>query len=371
MANRVVFRNIRFAEYLFITVRKGGKPATAGNMEQIQQQRKPKASIIGASGYSGAELTGLIMRHPAVELGHLYAHTQAGKPFAELYPSVPCDRTFRSWEGQDDSEIVFLALPHGEALQIVPGLVAAGKTVVDLSGDFRLTDVAEHEKFYGGRKSEGAVLQYGMPELFRDAIRKSCAISNPGCYATSIILGLAPLFRGGMAGLSVESVNVTAVSGISGAGRTSKTELSFSEMSGNVRAYKVGSHQHTPEIMQALGTSVSTPSFDFVFTPMIAPYVRGIYSVMNIRLDATVSRPAIENLYRDFYAGAPFVRLREGVTEVRHVAHTNYCDVSLAWQTGGSMVVVTAIDNLVKGAAGQAVQNMNLMLGIDETAGLL
>lgn len=371
MANRVVFRNIRFPEYLFTIAHEGGKPATEKDMEQIRQQCKPRASVIGASGYSGAELTGLLMRHPAVELGELYAHTQAGRHFAELYPAIGCDRTFRSWEGEDDSEIVFLALPHGEALQIVPGLVAAGKKVVDLSGDFRLSDVAEHEIFYGCRKADGAVLQYGMPELYRDAIRSSTAISNPGCYATSIILGLAPLFRGGKAGLSVESVNVTAVSGISGAGRTSKTELSFSEMSGNVRAYKVGSHQHTPEIMQALGTSATDPSFGFVFTPMIAPYVRGIYSVLNVRFEAPVPMPEIETLYRAFYAEAPFVRLRGGITEVRHVAHTNYCDISLAWQDERSMVVVTAIDNLVKGAAGQAVQNMNLMLGIDETAGLL
>ncbi|NTU68221.1 MAG: N-acetyl-gamma-glutamyl-phosphate reductase [Chlorobiaceae bacterium] len=336
----------------------------------MELQKKYRASIIGASGYSGAELTGLLMRHPAIEIDALYAHTQAGRNFSELYPAIGCDRVFESWSGQSESDICFLALPHGEALQIVPGLIAAGKSVVDLSGDFRLKNVIEHEKFYGGKKSADAVLPYGMPELFRSAIAGASAISNPGCYATSIILGLAPLFRGGMEGVKVQSVNVTAVSGISGAGRSSKTELSFSEMSGNVRAYKVGMHQHTPEIMQALGSSTVDPAFGFVFTPMIAPYVRGIYSVLNVQLASPLPKEAIGGLYRDFYAAAPFVRLREGVTEVRHVAHTNFCDISLAWQDDCSLVVVTAIDNLVKGAAGQAVQNMNLMLGIDETTGL-
>jgi N-acetyl-gamma-glutamyl-phosphate reductase len=336
-----------------------------------QQQKRVTASIIGASGYSGAELVGLLMKHPGIAIEEIYAHTQAGKHFSELYPSIYCDKVFQTYSGQTGSDIYFLALPHGEALQLVPGLLAAGKTVIDLSGDFRLKSIVEHKKFYGGQKDEGSILQYGMPELFRDKIAGSTAVSNPGCYATSIILGLAPLFRGGMPGLSVNSVNVTAVSGISGAGRSSKTELSFSEMSGNVRAYKIGMHQHTPEIMQALGSSAENPGFRFIFTPMIAPYVRGIYSVLNVQLSSKVEMESIRTLYRDFYASAPFVRLREGVTEVRHVAHTNFCDISLAWEHDGSLVIVTAIDNLVKGAAGQAVQNMNLMLGFDETTALL
>ncbi|HWR00957.1 MAG TPA: N-acetyl-gamma-glutamyl-phosphate reductase [Chlorobaculum sp.] len=337
----------------------------------MDQDKKITASIIGASGYSGAELAGLLMKHPGVVIEELYAHTQAGKHFSELYPALHCDKVFRTYSGQTGSDIYFLALPHGEALQIVPGLLAAGRSVVDLSGDFRLKRPVEHKKFYGSDKAEDDFLQYGMPELFRDRIIGSTAISNPGCYATGIILGLAPLFLGGTEELKVDSVNVTAVSGISGAGRSSKTELSFSEMSGNIRAYKIGSHQHTPEIMQTLGSSVENPGFRFVFTPMIAPYVRGIYAVLNVNLSPKTDMESIKELYRKFYASAPFVRLREGVTEVSHVAHTNFCDISLAWQQDGSLVIVTAIDNLVKGAAGQAVQNMNLMLGFGETTALL
>ncbi len=336
-----------------------------------QQQNTWTASVIGASGYSGAELIKLLKRHSGIEIDTLYAHTQAGKRFSELYPAITCDKVFQTYEGQTDSDIYFLALPHGEALRLVPGLLSAGKKIIDLSGDYRLEKIDEHKRFYGGEKSPGAVLQYGMPELFRSEIIGATAISNPGCYATSIILGLAPLFRGGMAGLEVEAVNVTAVSGLSGAGRSAKTELSFSEMSGNMRAYKVGKHQHTPEIMQALGTSATEPSFRFVMTPMIAPYVRGIYSVLNVHLGSPVAMESLRELYAGFYGDAPFVRLRDGVTEVAHVANTNFCDISLAWEEDGSLVVITAIDNLVKGAAGQAVQNMNLMLGFNETTALL
>lgn len=335
------------------------------------QQKTWAVSVIGASGYSGAELVKLLMRHPDIEIEGLYAHTQAGKHFSELYPAIPCNKIFQTYESQTDSDIYFLALPHGQALEFVPNLLAAGKRVIDLSGDHRLKSIDEHKLFYKGEKSADAILQYGMPELFRDEIAGAKAISNPGCYATSIIIGLAPLFRGNADGIEVESVNVTAISGISGAGKSSKTELSFSEMSGNMRAYKVGRHQHTPEIMQTLGTSATDPSFSFVMTPMIAPYVRGIYSVMNVRFDWPNPTTTIKERYEKFYADAPFVRVRDGVTEVSHVANTNFCDVSLVWEEDGSLVIITAIDNLVKGAAGQAVQNMNLMLGLDETTALL
>jgi N-acetyl-gamma-glutamyl-phosphate reductase len=334
--------------------------------------KKYSVSILGASGYSGAELTKLLRFHPAVELEELYAFSQAGKPVGDIYPALACGKVYRQYNGESDSDIYFLALPHGEALELVPSLVEAGKMVIDLSGDFRLQSIAEHEKFYKQSKSSGAVLTYGMPELFRKKISECRAVSNPGCYATSIILGIAPFFLGSGRALKAVSVNCTAVSGISGAGRSSKTELSFSEMSENLRAYKVGSHQHTPEIMQALGSTTTDPSFEFSFTPMIGPLVRGIYSILNVRLETPAGATHIKELYRDFYHDEPFVRVRESMTEIRHVANTNYCDITIASVSeNGSLVIVSAIDNLLKGAAGQAVQNMNIMLGIDETAGLL
>ena len=328
-------------------------------------------SIIGASGYSGAELTRLLLRHPKVELQELYAFSQAGKQVSEIYPALSCNKVYKPYSGEKESDIYFLALPHGEALQLVPPLVEAGKIVIDLSGDFRLKSVIEHEQFYKQLKSPDAVMTYGMAELFRDEIIRAKAISNPGCFATSIILGVAPLFPGNKSSIKVRAVNCTSTSGISGAGRSSKTELSFSEMSENIRAYKVGVHQHIPEIMQALGSSATTPSFDFTFTPMIGSLVRGIYSILTVQLDSAVETERIKALYRSFYEQAPFVRVRDTMTEIRHVAHTNYCDIHIAHATAnGSLVIVTAIDNLLKGAAGQAVQNMNLMLGMDETTGL-
>lgn len=328
-------------------------------------------AVIGASGYSGAELVRIILRHPALKLESVYAFSQAGKRFSDLYPSISCDMEFLRYEGDCAADICFLALPHGEALKIVPELIGRGKMVIDLSGDFRLKNPDEHERYYLQPKPEGSTLTYAMPELFRDEISRSTAVSNPGCYATSIILGLAPLFQGPDRSFRVRAVNCTAISGISGAGRSSKTELSFSEMSENMRAYKVGSHQHTPEIMQALGSSASDPSFDFTFTPVIGPFTRGIYSVLNVSLDGETSGSSFDTLYRNFYAGAPFVRVRGSMTEVRHVALTNFCDIHIASAPeNGRLVIVSAIDNLLKGAAGQAVQNMNIMLGLEERLGL-
>ncbi|KUL20357.1 N-acetyl-gamma-glutamyl-phosphate reductase [Chlorobium limicola] len=334
--------------------------------------KKYSASVIGASGYSGAELVRLLLRHPSVRLEALYAFSQAGKRFSDLYPSISCDMELQRYEGESTSDICFLALPHGEALNIVPGLVRSGRTVIDLSGDFRLKNINEHETYYRQSKPADACMTYAMPELFRDEIARSRAVSNPGCYATSIILALAPLFLVPDNSFSVRTVSCTSVSGISGAGRTSKTELSFSEMSENMRAYKVCHHQHTPEIMQALGSSASEPSFDFTFTPVIGPFTRGIYSMLTVSLKGPVETNAIQELYRSFYAAAPFVRVRSSMTEVRHVAMTNFCDIHIAYgPENGRLVIVSAIDNLLKGAAGQAVQNMNIMLGMDETLGLL
>ncbi len=334
--------------------------------------KKYSVSIIGASGYSGAELTRLLLGHPVVELQELYAFSQVGNRVSDLYPALGCDQVYKQYCGETESDIYFLALPHGEALQLVPSLVQSGKIVIDLSGDFRLKNQDEHQEFYKQVKSPEAVMTYGMPELFRNDIIKGKAVSNPGCYASSIILGVAPLFPGTESSIKVRAINCTSTSGISGAGRSSKTELSFSEMSENIRAYKVGVHQHIPEIMQALGTSATNPSFDFTFTPMIGSLVRGIYSILNVQLEQPADPAEILDLYHRFYKQAPFVRVRETMTEVKHVVHTNFCDVHIARVTGsGSLLIVTALDNLLKGAAGQAVQNMNLMLQLDERTGLL
>ena len=334
--------------------------------------KKPTVSIIGASGYSGAELTKILLSHPSVKLEKLYAHTQAGKKVQDIYPSLDTDAVFEPYNGETDTDIYFLALPHGEALSLVPQLAEAGKLVIDLSGDFRLKSPKEHSKYYKKDKDPDAVLPYALPELFHDEIKQANAVSNPGCYVTSIILGIAPLVKKPLKNASVKSVNCSAISGISGAGRSGKVELSFSEMSGNIRAYKAGKHQHTPEILQALDTDTFTPSFSFMFTPMIAPLVRGIYTVLNIQLEKHIPVSQIEGHFTDFYRSAPFARIRKSMPEIQHVAYTNFCDIHIAESAeNGSTVIISAIDNLIKGAAGQAVQNMNIMLGYDETHGLL
>lgn len=334
--------------------------------------KKPTVSIIGASGYSGAELSGMIARHPSVKLENLYAYSQAGNKVSDIYPALNLDMTYRAYEGVPESDICFLALPHGEALKLVPELLDNGKMVIDLSGDFRLKNPAEHLTYYKQEKPADAWMTYAMPELFHDEISQAKAASNPGCYATSIILGLAPVCRPPMSCGTVTSVSCSALSGLSGAGRSAKTELSFSEMNNNIRAYKVGMHQHTPEILQALGTSATSPSFGFAFTPMIAPLTRGIYTVLNISLEKQLPVSEIKEHYRQFYRSAPFVRICSNPPEVLHVAHTNFCDIHVTQSAqDGSLIVITAIDNLVKGAAGQAVQNMNIMLGYDETLGIM
>lgn len=334
--------------------------------------KKPTVSIIGASGYSGAELTRILLRHPSVKLEKLYAHTQAGKNIRDVYPSLDTDAVYESYDGNLETDLYFLALPHGEALSIVPSLMKAGKTVVDLSGDYRLKDPEEHAAFYSENKEPGSFLTYGLPELYHDDIKTADAISNPGCYATGIILGIAPLVKKPLKEASIKSVSCSSISGLSGAGKSGKVELSFSEMSGNIRAYKAARHQHTPEILQALDTSTIQPDFGFTFTPMIAPLVRGIYSVLTIQLQKHLSAADLSEHYRMFYRSAPFVRVQKTMPEIQHVVHTNFCDIHVANSADdGTAVIVTSIDNLVKGAAGQAVQNMNIMLGYDETHGLL
>lgn len=334
------------------------------------------ASVLGASGYSGAELTRLLLSHPNICVQHLYAHASAGNKVSAIYPNLDTNLTYESFSTASalDSDFYFLALPHGEALKIIPALLDAGKFVIDLSGDFRLRDAALHESYYKQSKPETASLQYGLPELFASEIAASKAVSNPGCYATCITLALAPLAAPAFGKCNqVKFVAVTAMSGLTGAGKSASVELSFSEMSENMRAYKVGTHQHTPEILQTLHT-FSEGAFitdtAFLFTPVVVPMKRGIYAVLTMELAEPLNKDAALALYTGFYSDAAFVRVKENMPEVRHVQHTNFCDIFIAHAEKTSLVVIAALDNLLKGAAGQAVQNMNLMLGLDEHTAL-
>ncbi len=335
-------------------------------------------SIVGASGYSGMELLALLSRHRQVTLGALVAHTSAGKRVDAVNP-VFAGRINDSFIGYDadavaKADVAFIALPSGEALSIVPELLERGVRVVDLGGDFRLRDVSAYGEFYGREHTAAQLLPqaaYGMPELpgARDAVRGARLVANPGCYPTSAIIPLAPLVAAGL--VQPEGITICSMSGTSGAGRSASADLSFSEVNESVKAYRVGRHQHIPEIRQALERAAGT-GVGITFTPHLMPITRGIHTTINARLASGANAAAIASALHDAYANEPFVRLvGESAPELKHVVGTNRVDIG--WhvdQRQGMLTLLATIDNLIKGAAGQAVQNMNILFGFDEREGL-
>jgi N-acetyl-gamma-glutamyl-phosphate reductase len=324
-----------------------------------------RAAVAGASGYAGGELLRLLLQHPDLELGALCAGASAGAPVTDLHPHLPqlADRVFAATtaEALADAEVVFLALPHGESGALAAQLPAAVK-VVDLGADHRLTDAAAWQRWYGGKHA--GTWTYGLPELpgQRALIAQSTRVANTGCYAAATILALAPLVAAGLA--DPADVVVVAASGTSGAGRSAKAHLLGTEVMGDLSPYKVGSHQHVPEIKQASGaTSLS-------FTPVLAPMPRGILATVTVR---PLSGQDPQEVLAQAYADEPFVHvLPEG--RWPHTAATlgsNSCHLQATVdQDSGRVVVVSALDNLGKGAAAQALQNANLLLGLPEAAGL-
>ena len=337
-----------------------------------------RTAIVGASGYSGAELVRLLAGHPGAELAAVCAASSAGERWEELYRGR--EHLFRgeirpfepaALAGLD---AVFLALPHGASASAARDLRGKVGCVIDLSGDLRLPDAETYRHWYGQEHPAPELLGeavYGLPELFGESLAGAELISCAGCYATVSQLAAAPALA--MAGVNADRVTITAVSGTSGAGRKAAVPLSFSEVFGDLRAYRVGHHQHAPEIAQGLSRHAGR-EVRVTFVPHLAPIERGIAATVVI---PERTAPAAELLaaYRRAYDASPFVRVRdpaESLPAVRHVAGTNFCDLSpVADEAGGSTVVVGVIDNLLKGAAGQAVQLFNLAFGLPETRGLL
>ncbi len=328
-----------------------------------------RAAVAGASGYAGGELLRLISDHPQLELAAVAAGSSAGRPVTDLHPQLPAlsDLVFCATEPAllADCDVLFLALPHGESAALVRDL-PDDLHVVDLGADFRLTDPAQWQRFYGG--DHAGHWPYGLPELFRDDLRGVTRIANPGCYPTSVALALAPLLRDGL--VEAQDVVVVAASGTSGAGRKASAALLGTEVMGDLSAYKVGSHQHTPEVRQTL-TRFGGAQVSLSFTPVLAPMPRGILATCTARTSATEAQ--LRTSLQAQYADEPFVHvLPEG--RWPHTAATlgsNACQLQVTVDPdAGRAVVVAAIDNLGKGAAGQAVQCANLALGFDETAGL-
>ncbi len=335
-----------------------------------------KVSVIGASGYSGIELLRILKRHSGVSIDRLFANTSAGKRLEEVVPvfgkSIDASLEVFSPEKIQSSDLVYIALPSGEALRLVPQILAAGKRIIDLGGDFRLKDTALYERFYKRPHTAPEALQsavFGLPEWFADEIREAAFVSNPGCYPTSAILPLAPLMKENL--VDPNSIAVSSLSGVSGAGRSASADMSFAEVNESVRAYKVGSHQHIPEIRSIIET-ISGQKTMLTFVPHLIPITRGIYTSIYTTLTGSAVEQDIYRVFEKYYKNAPFVRYSAAaVPEIKNVVQTNFIDIGYRiFPENKQLVVFSVIDNLVKGAAGQAVQNMNIMFGFKETEGL-
>lgn len=329
-----------------------------------------RVGIIGGTGYTGGELARLLCVHPDVEIAAMTSRQNAGRPVAESHPYlrgyVDLDFTGRISD-TDDLDLVFVATPHGVAMSEVPGLLERGIKAIDLSGDYRFRDAALYERWYGHLHTDTGNLEravYGLPELFRDKIRGADLVANPGCYATSAILAIAPLMR---SGLVEESVIVDSKSGTSGAGMVPTARTHHAGCATAVIPYSVGTHRHTPEIEAAVDMFAGSRT-DLVFVPHLVPIVRGILSDCYLSARRDVSQEEIDAVYEAQYGRERFVHyVREPLS--REVAGSNHAEVS-SRVIGRRIVAFGTLDNLVKGAAGQAVQCMNLMLKLDEAAGL-
>lgn len=337
-----------------------------------------KVGIIGATGYAGAELVRLLACHREVELVSLTTQSYVGKQFWEVYPHLYkyVDMTCEALDLPalvEKCDVVFTALPHGHAMPVAQEVVKQGKKLVDLGADFRFGDHAVYEEWYKVEHTAKELVPeavYGLPEVNRDNIQNARILANPGCYPTSAILGLAPLLAKGL--VDTGSIVIDSKSGVSGAGRGLSLTTHYTEINDNIKAYNVGIHRHTPEIEQVLGW-VAGEKVVVSFTPHLTPMTRGILSTIYGKLKKNLSQADVIELYNDFYAEEAFVRvLPAGVLpQTKAVAGSNHCDLGIVVDPRtGRVVVVSAIDNLIKGAAGQAVQNMNIMFGFPEYTAL-
>ncbi len=334
--------------------------------------------IIGASGYTGAELLRILCNHPQVKLTVATSRQYAGKPIADVFPNLRnvtdlvCEDPSAS-QLFDKADLFFAAVPHKTAMDLVPNLIAAGKKVIDLSADFRLNDVAVYEDWYQPHSSAQFLEQavYGLPEIHRAEIKNCSLVANPGCYPTSIILGLAPLLNNSL--IDTTTIIADSKSGTSGAGRAASTATLFCEVHDGFKPYKVGrNHRHTPEIEQELSL-LAQHDIKVSFTPHLLPISRGILSTVYASLQKDVTEDMIYAMYKKYYAIEPFVRLLppDQFPATQQVRGSNFCDISIKVdKTTNRIIVMSAIDNIVKGAAGQAVQNMNIIEGFEETTGL-
>lgn len=337
-----------------------------------------KAGILGGTGYAGIEVVRLLLKHPNVEITRIVSHSYAGQKISDIYPNLMgvCDIVCSALDTDDIAEscdVVFTALPHGASKEVIPSLFEKGLKIIDLSGDFRYNDIEVYEEWYGQEHSSPELLKqsvYGLCELHRSEIKSAQLIGNPGCYTTCSILALAPLVKAGE--VDNKSLIIDAKSGVTGAGRGLSLPNLFCECTETLKAYKVATHRHTSEIEQELSL-LAGEDIVLSFTPHLVPMKRGILSTCYANLKRSRTAAELLEMYKDFYKDEAFVRIYpEGsLPEVKHIAGSNYVGIGLTVDKRLNRVIaVSCIDNLIKGAAGQAVQNMNLMFDLDEGTAL-
>ena len=337
--------------------------------------------IVGGTGYTGVELLRLLLRHSQVQVSILTSRTEAGKRVADMFPSLRghTDLEFSDLDLDQlkKCDVIFFATPHGVAMQHAEELIAAGTKVIDLAADFRLQNLEQFEKWYGMQHTCPEVLQssaYGLTELNREKIKQAEVIGNPGCYPTTVQLGLAPLIKDQSGLINTQSIIVDAKSGVSGAGRKASLGMIYTENADNFKAYGVAGHRHHPEIVEALeNISGQKNQFDqLVFVPHLVPMIRGMLSTIYVDLTEQGQQRDLQALYEDFYKDERFVDVMPANSspETRSVRGANELRIALYRPQPSKLIILVAQDNLVKGAAGQAVQNMNLMFGFDEATGL-
>lgn len=337
-----------------------------------------KAGVVGATGYAGAELVRLLTGHPQAELAAISSVSFTGQALSSAYPAYYhiCDRVCGTQEDVvEQSDVIFAALPHGLSQELAKTCYDAGKVFIDLGADFRLESEEDYQEWYGGayihKELHGAAV-YALPELFREQIKGKRIIANPGCYTTAVPLALAPALRKGY--ISTEGIIADCKSGVTGAGRKLTQNTHYPELNEGFSAYKVAAHRHTPEMEQSLSHVAGGAPVKLTFVPHLLPVNRGILATCYARLVKDVSMEEMRRSYEEQYGNETFIRLLpEGrAADIRNVRYSNYCDISLHLDARThTFIAISAIDNMVKGAAGQAIQNMNLAFGLDETTGLM